>query len=258
MKVAIIGCGVMGSAFARQLALKGHEMILCDRNSSKTEELAREINGEYIEAPSEAASQAEILLLAIKPKDLGGLAAEIGNVKGKLLFSILTGVSLKDLTNTFPGATIVRAMPNLAITCKEGIIALVSDRALSEEMTAQVDSLLEGMGLVFWTIEEKIDAITALAGSGPAFVLVVIEAMVEAGIVMGLNAEEAMKLAGQTMLGSVGLLFAQEGHPGALKWQISSPGGTTIAGLKALEESGVRIGMMQAILAAHHKSQEMF
>ena len=108
-----------------------------------------------------------------------------------------------------------------------------------------------------WTPEDKIDAITALAGSGPAFVIAIMEAMIESGIFMGLRSDEAKALVAQTFLGAVALVKAEKGHPGAVRWQISAPGGTTIAGMKTLEENGVRAGVMRTILATFEKVKEI-
>jgi len=256
MRVAIIGCGVMGSAFARQFATKGHKLVLCDRTFEKAKNLAQELEIEVSSDFNEAKNDVDFILLAVKPKNLKELAMQINPLNGQILLSILAGVDLNTLKKHFPKAPIVSCMPNLALTCGEGVIALVKDRDLSQEIVEKVEHLFEGLGRTFWTEEEKIPAITALAGSGPAFVLAIVEAMVESGIFMGLYAKEAEDLVLQTILGSVALLKAHEGHPGALRWQISSPGGTTIAGLKALEESGVRASIMHTFLAAYKKVKE--
>ncbi|NGX36980.1 MAG: Pyrroline-5-carboxylate reductase [Chlamydiae bacterium] len=255
MRVAILGCGVMGSAFARQLSLHGHQVILCDRNQEKTEALVKELECTFAREPKEAVAQAEFILLAIKPKDLKGL--DLGTLDGHIVMSILVGTTAGELKRAFKGAFVIRSMPNLALRCGESVIALVEDADLSEEVVVKVEHLLKGLGLIFWTQEEKIDAITALAGSGPAFVIAVMEAMIESGIAMGLRADEAKELVLQTLLGAVALLKAEKGHPGAVRWQIAAPGGTTIAGMKAFEEQGVRAGIMHTILATFERTKEI-
>lgn len=257
MKVAILGCGIMGSAFARQFALAGHEIILCDRHPDRGQALAGEIGATYLEEPKEAVENVDVVLLAIKPKDLENIAEDLESLEGQVLISILAGTSVEALKKYFTGASIVRSMPNLALTVSESVIALVKDPELSEEVIDTLNLLLKGLGLIFWTEEEKIDAITALAGSGPAFVIVVIESMIESGIMMGLRADEAQELALQTVLGAVALLKIHEGHPGDVRWQIAAPGGTTIAGLHALEKSGVRAGIMETILATFRRTKEL-
>ena len=255
MKIAIIGGGVMGGAFASAFANKGHDVVLCDRNPEKGKALSK--IAEFVEDPKSAAMSADIVLLAIKPKDLEGLAEKLGDLKGKILLSILAGTGVSTLHKYFPGAQIVRSMPNLALTCNESVIALVEEKSLDVETKKRVQGLLEGLGLVFWTEEKQIDGITALAGSGPAFIIAILEAMVESGILMGLKADDALKLSLQTMRGTVALIEEHTGHPGELRWQVSAPSGTTIAGMKAFEENSVRSGLIETFLAAYNRSIEL-
>jgi len=257
MKIAIIGCGVMGSAFARQFGKKGNQITLCDHSEKKGIALAEEIGGHFEIEPKKAVQGVDLVLLAIKPKDLKKTAKQIGSLEGHILISILAGTRVEKLKDHFPGAFVIRSMPNLALTCSESVIALVEDPTLTKEIIEKTDQLLEGLGLILWVEESKIDAITALAGSGPAFVLGIIEAMVEGGIALGLREDEALELTLQTLIGTVALQKANPGHPGALRWQISSPGGTTIAGLKAFEESGIRSGIMRTLFATFQRTQEM-
>jgi len=255
MKIAIIGVGVMGKAFAEAFAKAGHDVVLCDRNPEKGKALAK--IARFEENPKSAVASADIVLIAIKPKDLEKLAEKIQGLEGKTVLSILAGVSVSTLMGYFPGAQIVRSMPNLALTCSESVIALVEDKSLDAETTCQVEALLEGLGLVFWTEEKQIDGITALAGSGPAFIIAILEAMVESGILMGLKADDALKLALQTMRGTIALIEGHTGHPGELRWQVSAPAGTTIAGMKAFEENSVRSGLIETFLAAYNRSIEL-
>lgn len=245
----------MGSSFARQFSKKGYEVVLCDHAIVKGEALAKELEAKFYAAPKDAVKGADVVLLAIKPKDLEKIAAELKLEGSQILLSILAGASVKRLKEYFPKATIVRAMPNLALTQGQSVIALVGE--LNVDAHNQIDDLLTGLGLIFWTQEEKIDAITALAGSGPAFVLAMIEAMTESGIEMGLSAFESQELVLQTMLGAIALLKATPGHPGQIRWQISAPGGTTIAGQAAFEESGVRSGIRKTILATYRRAKEL-
>lgn len=257
MKVTILGCGVMGSAFARQLVKKqGISLILCDRGRKKGEQLAAEIGATFISDPSEAVSEGDVLLLATKPTDLEGVAESLEGIRGKIVFSILAGISLEQLKSSFPHSKVVRSMPNLALMHGESVIALVDDPQLGEEVKQKIDDLLDGMGLIYWTEEAKIDCISALAGSGPAFIVAVIEAMVESGIGMGLKADEALKLSLQTVVGTVALIKNHSGHPGGVRWQICVPAGTTIAGMRVLEESGVRAGLINTFLETYYRNKE--
>ncbi|MDN3506329.1 MAG: pyrroline-5-carboxylate reductase [Simkaniaceae bacterium] len=247
MRIAIIGVGVMGTAFAKAFIEKGFDVVLCDRSSKSIK------GADTVKEPKAAVKDTDIVLIAIKPKDLKGLAAELGDLKGKLVLSILAGVTVASLKSYFPGAEIVRSMPNLALTCNEAVIALTG----AEEAKDRVEELLKGLGLVFWTEERLIDGITALAGSGPAFIMAILEAMVESGILMGLKADSALKLALQTMRGTIALIEEHSGHPGELRWQVSAPAGTTIAGMKAFEENSVRSGLIETFLAAYNRSKDL-
>ncbi len=258
MKIAVIGCGVMGSALARHFA-KRHQVLLSDREVAKSKKLAEEIQGVFIEDPAEAAQAAEAILLAIKPKDLFSLSEEISSSlpKGKILLSVLAGTPLPALRKLFPFASIVRLMPNLALTVGEGVIGIAEDGTLSKDKSQEIFSLFSGLGLVFSLPDAQMEALTAFSASSPAFFYVILEAMIEAGIDMGFSAQEAREITIQTCEGALALLKQSGKHPAELKWQISSPGGTTIAGIKALEQSAVRSGVWGALLAAYHKGKEM-
>jgi len=256
MKIAILGCGVMGSAFARQLAKQGHQLALCDRRREVGMVLADELGASFFDDPNEAADKAEVVLLAIKPDQIEDISQQLEGRKRTLL-SILAGTSIAEMQEWFPGCQIIRAMPNLALIHGESIIALVGDEDVDEELKRKVSELLDPMGMVFWTEEEKMDAITALAGSGPAFIIAIVEALVEAGIQMGLPVQIARSVALKMIQGAVSLMEHHEGHPGEIRWRISSPKGTTIAGLNALEKEGVRSGIIQTVLASYEKAKDM-
>src|ERR1700722_10478712 len=257
MKIAIIGCGVMGSAFAKHFAKK-HTVLLCDRDKHKTQALAKEIGGVAAEDIGSAVQQADLVLLAIKPKDFASLAETIAPffTEGKLLLSILTGATLSMLAHHFPKAIRVRSMPNLALLYGQGVIGLV-DHDVPAQVKEQVNGLLEGTGLVVWMPEEKLEALTALSGSGVGFVLLMIEAMIDGGVHLGFPVQESRELVLQTFVGAIAMMKGSGKHPAELKLQVSSPGGTTIAGLKAMEEEGVRSGIVHGLSACYEKAQNM-
>ena len=258
MKIAVIGCGAMGSAFAKHFAQK-HTLLLCDRDEEKGKALATELGGTYLEEPLQAAKQADVVLLAVKPKDLPMIAEEIAPAlkKGKILISILAGTPVAALKRHFPSAAIVRTMPNLGLMCGAGVMGLADTEDLTPETKQSVNALIEGMGLNLWMQENKIEAITALSGSGIGFVLVLIEAMIDGGVHLGFTSSEAREIVLKTMEGAIALMRETGKHPAELKLQISSPGGTTIAGLKAMEEAGVRAGIMKAMVACYEKALSM-
>jgi pyrroline-5-carboxylate reductase len=258
MKIGIIGCGVMGGAFARQFAKK-HQVIVFDRTREKAKALAKEIQGASAENLHEFAKTVDLIMLAVKPKDLNKVASEIGHTmpKGTLVLSILSGTSTETLRKNFPNASILRLMPNLALVCGHSVIGIVDEVCVTQEMRTMMETLLADLGLLVWISESKMEALTALAGSGPAFIYVIIEAMIESGIAMGFSAKESQELSLKTIEGAVALLRASGKHPGDLRWQISSPEGTTIAGLNEMESCGVRSGIIKTFLATYQRAKEI-
>ncbi len=257
MKIAVIGCGVMGTAFARHLAKK-NAIILCDRDKEKAAALSKELNGSYFEKVAEAVETADYILLAVKPKDLDAIAREMNDAVGnKILISILAGTPLDLLKHYFPRAIPVRTMPNMGLICGKGVVGLVDETGLSPDIKKGVDSLFEGIGLKLWMSETQIEAITALSGSGIGFIFVIIEAMIDGGVNLGFSSSEAREIVLTTMEGAIALMRATGKHPAELKLQISSPGGTTIAGLKVMEETGVRAGIIKTLTACYEKALNM-
>lgn len=258
MKIAVIGSGVMGSAFARHFAKK-NSVIICSRDKAKTLAFAKEIGATYQERLDEAIKSADVVFLSVKPKDLSEIAkattkAVTGN---KILISILAGTPLKVLKTHFPQAHVIRTMPNLAITSGKGVIGLVDDAHLSQAIKKEVESLLEGVGLLLWMSEDKIEALTAISGSGIGFWFVIIEAMIDGGVHLGFTAQESRELVLKTIEGAVALMRQSGKHPAELKLDIASPGGTTEAGLKVMEELGVRSGIIHTLTACHEKALNM-
>jgi pyrroline-5-carboxylate reductase len=258
MKIAVLGCGVMGSAFAKHFAKK-HSVIICDRDETKAIAFAKEIGAVFQEKMDVAVKEADVVLLAVKPKDLLEIAKVTASSfsKAKILISILAGVPVSVLRKNFPAASIVRTMPNLALTCGQGVIGLAEDVHLSLEVKKIVDALLQGLGLCAWMPEEKLEALTAISGSGIGFVLVMIEAMIDGGVHLGFTAQDSREYVLKTMEGAVALMRESGKHPAELKLNISSPGGTTIAGLKVMEEQGVRSGIIHTLIASYEKALNM-
>ena len=257
MRIAIIGCGVMGSAFARHFA-KNHIVLLSDRDRVRGEALAQEIGGAFQEDAADIVGQASVVLLATKPNDLPTIAKEISDAftEDKILISILAGTPLSSLRGYFRFGSIVRSMPNLALIHGQGVIGLTSNEEWLE-VKQTIDSLLKGIGLVAWMSEDKIEALTALSGSGIGFVLVMIEAMIDGGVYLGFNAQESREFVLKTIEGAIALMRGSGQHPAELKLQIASPGGTTITGLRVLEKEGVRSGIVHALVACYEKALSM-
>jgi pyrroline-5-carboxylate reductase len=258
MKITIIGCGNMGSAFAQRLS-PHHTIYLHDRNPEKCETLECEGHGRYCNQIHQAIELADIVILAIKPQSLKELQVTISYTPKhhQLVISLLAGTPLAKIKKIFPYQRVVRMMPNLAIVCGEGQIALTVDEPLTEKENRHIVKICEHLGKIYRIDESKFDAFTALAGSGPAFVYSMMEAMVEAGIKMDLDSADALSIVQQMMKGSLLLLEKSRKKIGDLQKQIVSPAGTTLAGLKKFEELKVGPGIVTTFIAAYERAKEL-
>jgi len=258
MRIAIIGCGIMGTGIAELLS-SSHQMLLYDRDWNRTQELAKKVNGKPCRDLEETVENAQIIFLAIKPQNLKEAAPGIKShlKKDHVVISLLAGTPLSILKQYFPKCHLVRIMPNLAMRYGEGVIGIVESPNMSAELRKMLEELLTPLGMIYWLKENQVDALTSLTGSGPAFILTLIEAMIEAGVAMGFQAQDAQDLTLQMLKGCLTLMQKTGEHPAELKWQIASPNGTTIAGIRVLEREKVRSGLMEAFLAAYDRAQEM-
>jgi pyrroline-5-carboxylate reductase len=257
MKIAIIGCGVIGSAFARHCA-KNNSLFLCDRTFAKSSTLAQEIGAIAVERPADAIEKADVIILAIKPKDFQKFAEETSPLfkPEHIVVSALAGTPLATLLRYFQHSQVIRCLPNLPMLCGEGVLGFTT---LQETPTIKetIHRLFQELGLLIWLSEEKLEGLSALAGSGPAFIYVIIEAMIDSGVLLGFPEQEAKELAIKTLEGSIRLLRESGTCPAELKLKVASPGGTTIAGLKVLEEEGVRGALMRTYQATYQKALTM-
>ncbi|MBF5058847.1 pyrroline-5-carboxylate reductase [Candidatus Neptunochlamydia vexilliferae] len=255
MKVGVIGCGVMGNAMARRMAKK-HEVALYSRSS--VADLAQEIGAKACTSLKEVADHAEALVLAVKPHRLEEVAEELEPLmkQESLLLSVLGGISLANLKEHFSRGVLFRVMPNLPLLCGKGMIGVAEDPQVAKEDQEKVNQVLEGMGTTVWLKEELMNPFTALTGCNPAFIYLIIEAMVEAGISMGIKQELAEDYVLKTIEGAVALFRDQGDSLQSLRWKIASPGGSTIAGLQELEKERVRYALMRGIQRANEKSHE--
>lgn len=258
MKIAIYGCGKMGGSIAEKLS-SDHEVSIFDRNCSRTTEFAKKIKATYTSNLKDLIPKAEMIILAIKPQDLPESAKMIYPEvnKDQLVISVLAGITTRTLQEYFPEIPVLRIMPNMAVRFGQGIIGIADSDNLSKTMRNKAEALLKGLGFLHWIKESKIDALTALTGSGPAFVYIMIESIIDAGIAMGFKAEESKELTLKLIEGSLAVLTLTGKHPGELKWEITSPAGTTIAGVKALEDATVRSGIINTFLATYERTKEL-
>jgi pyrroline-5-carboxylate reductase len=209
--------------------------------------------------------RAPVVLLAVKPQQLPAAAAAAppatadgaGAREPGLLISVLAGVSLSRLEGLFPGWRCVRAVPNTPALVRAGLTGLAFGAGVSPAQRARVHELFALVGEVRELPESQLDAFLALTSSGPAFLALVVEAMADGAVAAGLPRQLAHHLAHRTLAGTAALLHEQELHPGVLKDMVSSPAGTTIAGLRELERAGVRSGIIEAVLAAAERSRQL-
>jgi pyrroline-5-carboxylate reductase len=266
-RIGIIGAGAMGGALAAGLLASGTSSAAIrasdpDPNRRKALE---ESQGIRCGADNRAlVEQSDLLVLAVKPNQVTRVLRELGGAANARLarplwVSIAAGVSLSSLAGDLPpGARVVRSMPNTPALVGEGATAFVANPEAREADRAAARVLFQAVGTV-WEApsEDLLDAVTGLSGSGPAYVFVFLEALGEAGVRVGLPRDAAYALATQTVLGAARLALESGRDPADLKDQVTSPGGTTIAGLERLEAAGFRSAIHQAVEAATRRSREL-
>jgi pyrroline-5-carboxylate reductase len=254
MRIGLIGCGVMGSAFARSIK-SPLDWRLHSRREESAQALAKELSSAQLGSIAELKQHCELILIAVKPWQVEHVTPELAGYQG-LVLSMVAGLRLQRWRDLLPSARVSRCLPNLAIQQGEGVVGLVDDPKLQASDRQILSQLCEGMGWVAYLEESKLEALSALAGSGPGFVYMLMEAFTEAGIQMGLKAQEALDLTAQTFKGAAVMVQQEQKHPAELKWQVAAPGGTTIAGLLEMEGRGVRAGIAQGILETRARADQ--
>ncbi|MGY1590377.1 pyrroline-5-carboxylate reductase [Geodermatophilus sp. SYSU D00708] len=259
--LAIIGGGKIGEALLSGLVRRGGAdgILVCERHPERAAELA-ERYGVPAVGLAEAAARARVLLLAVKPQDIGTLLGLLADVvdAGHLVVSVAAGVPTATIEAALSdGVPVVRVMPNTPALVDEGMSVLSAGAHADEAHLDEAETLLAAVGRVRRVPESQQDAVTALSGSGPAYFFYLVEAMIDAGILLGLQRELAADLIVQTALGSAVMLRDSGEHPVQLREAVTSPGGTTIAAIRELERHGVRAALIAAIEAAHARSVEL-
>lgn len=257
MKIAVIGCGVIGSALARHFADE-NQVFLVDHTYKKSLALAQELGCVACETAEEAAAKAEMVVLAFKPKDLAAFVADAAQAfkHAPIVVSVLAGTSVALLKRHFPACLIVRIMPNLPMICGEGVIGFVQTPQIIAERRKIIDEAFEGLGLLHWISEDQLETLSAVAGSGPAFSLVMLQAMIDSAIMLGFTPEEAQEYVLKTMEGTIAL-FKLAGNSEDLINQIASPGGTTRAGLNVLAEKEISQIVKDTYQATFNRAKEL-
>jgi pyrroline-5-carboxylate reductase len=264
LRIGFLGAGRMATALARgwlAAGLAAPDRVLASDPVPQVREAFAAGHGLRATADNrEVVAASDVLILAVKPQSMKGLLAEVRPAVGPrhLVVSIAAGITLRQLADGL-GADrrLIRVMPNTPCLVGASASGYAAGEAATAEDLALVDRLLNAVGRAYRLPEGLLDAVTGLSGSGPAFVYVMIEALSDGGVRVGLPRDVATALAAQTVLGSAKMVLETGAHPGALKDMVASPGGTTIAGLHALERGGLRAALMDAVEAATKRSAEL-
>ena len=263
-KIGFIGCGNMGGALALATAkeVSGEQIFLCDAFKNKAEILAGKCGAKVTEAKI-IADTCEYIFLGVKPQGFEALFEEIGDTLRSrkdefVLISMAAGISVSNIESLLNcNASIIRIMPNTPVLSGEGMILYAANLNTSEEQIEFFKTILKAAGTLDELSEDKIDAASALSGCGPAFVYMFAEALADGAVECGLPRDKAMLYAAQTILGSAKLLLESGKHPGELKDAVCSPGGTTIAGVHALESGSFRAVSMDAVKSAYQRTLQL-
>jgi pyrroline-5-carboxylate reductase len=264
-KIAIIGAGNMGEALISGLTVSGSskpKSIICtDVREARLEEIKKEYGVRTTENNIDAVEASDIIVYAVKPQIIASVLKETAQKldMSKLIISIAAGVPMAAIESCLnKDLRLIRVMPNIPAAVKEAASAIAAGGHATDEDVDLAMEIFNSVGkCVFLKENYLMDAITGLSGSGPAYIFLIVDALADAGVKMGLAREEALFLSTQTVLGAAKLLMETGEHPGQLKDRVTSPGGTAIAGLATLEEGGLRTTLIHAVEAATNRSKEL-
>ncbi len=263
-RVAILGAGTIGESLLAGLLSAGwrepKEIVVTGRREERVAELAERYGVAATTSNAEAVAGAALVVIAVKPQDFDVLLGEIGPLlsEEQTVLSVAAAIPTASIeARLAPRVPVVRAMPNAPATVHEGIAGVCAGAHADDEHLAVAEEVLRHLGAVVRVPERYMDAVTAVSGSGPAYFALLAEAMIEAGILLGLTRETSTQLVVQTMLGTAKLLRDEHMHPVELREMVTSPGGTTIRAIRELEQAGVRAAFLNAIQAAMERSREL-
>ncbi len=263
-RVAVLGAGTIGEALSAGLLSGGWrapaELVATGRREERVTELREQLGVDATLDNRAAVEEAALVVIAVKPQDFDVLLDEIGDAvtPEQTVLSVAAAIPTKTIeAKLTAGVPVVRAMPNAPATIHEGVAGLCPGASADDAHLALAEEALSHLGRVVRVPEEYMDAVTAVSGSGPAYFALLAEAMIEAGILLGLGREVSTQLVVQTMLGTAKLLRDEHMHPVELREKVTSPGGTTIRAVRELEQAGVRAAFLNAIQAAMERSREL-
>jgi pyrroline-5-carboxylate reductase len=263
MNYGFIGSGKMATALVQGAvesgALTREQIVVTDRYPQLAAQLAKAVGVKKAASNQEVARTSAIIVLCVKPGDVAEVLGPLqSRLAGKTLISIVAGLTISALQKEAgPECRVVRVMPNTPALVKQGAAAYALGSQATAEDGAATVKLFGGVGQIFQVKEDLLDAVTGLSGSGPAYVYLAIEALADGGVLMGLPRDLALKLAAQTVAGTAAMVLQSGQHPAALRDAVTSPGGTTAAGLEALEQHGARAAFLAAVRAATERARAL-
>ncbi len=262
-RVGIIGAGNMGEAILKGIVektdIKPDEIIISDINSERLNFLVEKYGVAATEDNRRLVNMSDVIFLAVKPKDLKKTLTPLKDYfnENKILISVLAGIKIEKIKGIINNTSVVRIMPNTPALIGEGAIGVSFDNLISDEKKIYILSILKSLGFVLEVQEDLMDAVTGLSGSGPAYVFNFIDSLAQGGVKVGLSYNDALKLAVQTVIGAAKMVKELEEHPSVLRDKVTSPAGTTIYGLHALEKGNFKNTVMNAVEEATKRSKEL-
>jgi pyrroline-5-carboxylate reductase len=263
MQLALLGGGRMGEALAIGLVDAGWDpelIVIAEVDADRRHVLEARLPGvRVVPSPAWAAADSDVVVVAVKPGDVVGALTSCADAvrADALVLSIAAGVTIAAIEGALPDRPVVRAMPNTGALVGQGAAAIAAGAYATDQDLALAERVLGAVGLVVRVQESQLDAVTGLSGSGPAYVFLVAESLIEAGVLVGLTRDTSAALVRQTFVGAAALMGDGSESPEALRAAVTSPGGTTAAGLRALEAHGVRAAFLEAVEAATARSEQL-
>jgi len=259
LAVAVIGAGMIGGAIAKSLLEQGYgDRVIATRRSLEKIKYLEELGALVLKDNRKAAAQSDLVILCVKPRDMKGVLKEISQeIEGKLVISSAAALPLQFYKRLVPKARFVRSMPNVAVLVRESFTAYCCDPDVTPEDKERVKKVFDVMGKHEEVEERHMDAITGLSGSGPAYIALIIEAMMYAGLKVGLPRDLALYSSAQTVVGTGKLVLEAKKPSAEIKEMVLTPAGTTIEGIYELENGGIRTAIMRAVESATKKSEKI-
>lgn len=262
-KIGFIGSGAMAEALISGIItaglIKPNQMIVSDISQKRLDYMQEKFGIDTTLRIEEVVKESQILFLTVKPQVIPAVLSAIAPLlsPATLVVSVAAGITIQVLQNKMPQVPIVRVMPNTPVSVGEGMSVIALGEYAGEQHGEIVFTIFSSVGRTIIMDESAMDAVTGLSGSGPGYAFVLIDALADAGVRVGLSRQNSLMMAAQTLLGAAKMVLETGEHPAKLRDMVTSPGGTTIAGIHVLEQQGVRAALIDAVLAAAQRSQEM-